>query len=198
MAKMVKCKACGKEIAKSAKKCPYCGAKQHKGVGAACGIIVIITIVLIFAVLAGSGDKTASTPQSGNQGEQTATQPEKGTGAEKLICDESGLKIYFLGFEKAPYPAIGYYINLRIENTSDIDHTVQVRDVSADGIMVPFGNAIFSGEVLAGKTLNDHVWITNTEQLGITELMSSVELKFVIYDNDDITDGLTTDAITIE
>lgn len=128
--------------------------------------------------------------ESGNEQGETET-------SETLVYDKDGIAIYFLGFSEAPQPAIGYYINLRFENTSDIDHTIQVQDVSADGIMVPFANAILSAKVLAGKTLNDHIWISNTEQLGINNMMSSVDLKFAIYNGDDITTPDISDTITL-
>lgn len=55
--KMVRCKACGAEIAKSAKTCPQCGAKQHQAVGAICAIIIVITIFACVGILAGGGDE---------------------------------------------------------------------------------------------------------------------------------------------
>lgn len=75
MAKMVNCKSCGEEIAKSAKTCPHCGAKQKKPVGLV--VVLLIVVVVIIVVAAGGSNKprkvedtTPSTP--GN----TVTQPE--------------------------------------------------------------------------------------------------------------------------
>lgn len=213
MAKMVKCKSCGQDIAKSAKVCPHCGAKQHQGAMVACVIIIVIAVFAVVFVLANTfnGDDSSGDPVTSGGVSTPSEQPENpdlqggGSGNEQggaentevLAYNKDGLEIYFLGFSEAPAPAIGYYINLRIENTSDIDHTVQVRDVSADGIMVPFSDAIFSGKVLSGKTLNDHIWISNTEQLGIKNIMSSVELKFAIYSGDDLTTPETSSTITL-
>ena len=44
MAKIVKCKTCGAEIAKTAKTCPKCGAKQHTVALSLCAVIIILTI----------------------------------------------------------------------------------------------------------------------------------------------------------
>lgn len=55
MAKMVKCKSCGSEIAKSAQKCPNCGAKQHQGALTAAGLIIVATIFLCAFMLLGGG-----------------------------------------------------------------------------------------------------------------------------------------------
>lgn len=46
--KMMKCKACGAEIAKSAKACPHCGAKTHQGAYIA---VAVISVVAVFAVV---------------------------------------------------------------------------------------------------------------------------------------------------
>lgn len=67
--KMSRCKTCGAEIAKSAKVCPRCGAKQKKHT--VLGIfLVVIGIMLLIAAFGGNGDDdkpqrvTASNPPS--------------------------------------------------------------------------------------------------------------------------------------
>lgn len=55
MAKIVKCKTCGAEIAKSAKVCPKCGAKQKKHIVLGV-ILVIFGIMLISAAIGGGSD----------------------------------------------------------------------------------------------------------------------------------------------
>lgn len=54
MGKMIKCKTCGEEIAKSAKVCPKCGAsqKKHPVLGV---ILVIFGVLLIVAAIGGGG-----------------------------------------------------------------------------------------------------------------------------------------------
>lgn len=56
MAKMVKCKVCGQDIAKSAKVCPNCGAKRKKHVFLGV-LLVIIGIALIVAAFGGGDDQ---------------------------------------------------------------------------------------------------------------------------------------------
>lgn len=58
MTRMMKCKTCGTEIAKSAKACPNCGAKQHQGVG--CLIVLIIVLAIILAVATSSKSEQPS------------------------------------------------------------------------------------------------------------------------------------------
>ncbi len=45
MRRMMICKTCGAEIAKSANTCPHCGAKQHQGVYAVCTLIAVFTFL---------------------------------------------------------------------------------------------------------------------------------------------------------
>lgn len=48
MQKMIKCKACGADIAKTANRCPKCGAQQHI---VALSVVAIIVVLTIFGVL---------------------------------------------------------------------------------------------------------------------------------------------------
>ena len=52
MSKMVKCKTCKQEIARTAKTCPHCGARQHQGVYAICTLILVLTMLLVVFVVA--------------------------------------------------------------------------------------------------------------------------------------------------
>lgn len=56
MAKLVKCKVCGQEIAKSAKTCPYCGAKHRSGAKGLGILILVLGIFMVIGALMGGGD----------------------------------------------------------------------------------------------------------------------------------------------
>lgn len=58
MDKLKKCKTCGAEIAKSAKACPHCGAKQKGGNPILGGILIFIGIVMIVGVVNGGNSGT--------------------------------------------------------------------------------------------------------------------------------------------
>lgn len=60
MKKMVKCKACGADIAKTANRCPNCGARQHTLALTACVVIIVITIFSCCAILIFSPSSTTS------------------------------------------------------------------------------------------------------------------------------------------
>lgn len=84
MAKIVKCKTCGAEIANSAKVCPRCGAKQKKHVVLGV-ILVIFGILLISAAIGGGSDGGEpkkiddSTPTQSQDKDNNSAEPEKTT-----------------------------------------------------------------------------------------------------------------------
>jgi len=57
MSKLTKCKTCQKDVAKTAKTCPHCGAKNKQTGGCATFIILVIITVICFSALQNS-DKT--------------------------------------------------------------------------------------------------------------------------------------------
>lgn len=89
MAKMVKCKTCGEEIAKSAKVCPKCGAKQKKHT--VLGIILVIFGVLLIAIAIGeNGDDWPkkvgdSTPTQKQDAQNSATLEETTFGVGEQV-----------------------------------------------------------------------------------------------------------------
>ena len=94
MAAMKNCKACGNKIAKSAKVCPHCGAKQG-GIGKIIGIVVIVIIVLgIIGSIGGGGDdeKKSKIDNSGSSSTETASTNEESETEEEASseADSSG------------------------------------------------------------------------------------------------------------
>lgn len=65
MAKLVKCKSCGAEIAKNAKTCPQCGAKnkRHTALGI---ILVVIGVLLVLIALGGNGGEPKKVEDNNN------------------------------------------------------------------------------------------------------------------------------------
>ena len=124
----------------------------------------------------------------------TTTTTNTSTSTGTVIMDEHGVKVTFLGFEEETGYIEGYKINLRIENTSDTDYTVQVRDLSVNGIMA---DSIFSCDVAAGKTANDYIHVYNMEESGINAPITTAEFKLHVFDWDDWNNYFDTDAITV-
>lgn len=67
MNKLTVCRTCGEKIAKSARVCPHCGAKQHQGLLAFGYALLIISLVLLFyGLFVALDNRNAPVAQSGN------------------------------------------------------------------------------------------------------------------------------------
>ena len=78
MAKMTVCKACGKEIAKSAKACPNCGAKQkhHRFL-----FFLVIVVIVVIAVAAMGGNSSPSPSSKSKYTSMSETEVRSGSKA---------------------------------------------------------------------------------------------------------------------
>ncbi len=65
--KMTTCKTCGKEMAKSAKVCPSCGAKNKKPFFTKPWFIVIVALIIIGAIASGGKSKSGNTTAVDNK-----------------------------------------------------------------------------------------------------------------------------------
>lgn len=87
MDKMTKCKTCGADIAKSAKVCPACGAKQKKHI--VLGIIlVIIGLSIIGAALGGNSPQKVGTVDTQGSSESTASQDKEFTTGDVVALND--------------------------------------------------------------------------------------------------------------
>lgn len=120
------------------------------------------------------------------------TVPSQGEGS--VIMDQNGIKITFLGFSPKTNGLKGYDIKLKIENNSGKDYTVQVRELSVNGIMA---DSIFSSDVKDGKIANDVIWVYNMEERGITPPITSSEFCFHIFNTNDWSDSFDSSTIKI-
>ena len=82
--KMVQCKTCGAEIAKSAKTCPSCGAKNKKK---PFGIILVLIGLLIIVGALGNGEESSTTPDK--EAESVVSKEESSSDTESVISRES-------------------------------------------------------------------------------------------------------------
>lgn len=133
----------------------------------------------------------------GNTNTVKLTNPDVNVSASSgtVLMDQNGIKITFMGFEKADNYRKGYDIKLRIDNKSGKDYTVQVRDFSVNGIMA---DEIFSCDVTNGKTANDKIWVYNLEARGITPPITEAEFYFHIFNSHDWSDSFNSNTISIK
>src|SRR4051812_36833957 len=72
MAKLTTCKACGKEVSKSAKKCPHCGHTLKMGFFKKALIVIgAIIVIAIIANMAGGDDTDKTTNTTNNKAGET-------------------------------------------------------------------------------------------------------------------------------
>ena len=81
--KLKECKTCGAEIAKSAKNCPYCGAKNKRQNGVTWGLVSIILVIsLLVSCIGGLSD------DSSGEIEQNMTKSEFIDSCKKISYEE--------------------------------------------------------------------------------------------------------------
>lgn len=82
--KLKKCKACGTDVAKSAKICPHCGAKLKKGHPILIGILVIVVLIAVIGSKGNDDETKKVEPTTSTQNNDTPiTQTEKEPEVEK-------------------------------------------------------------------------------------------------------------------
>lgn len=119
--------------------------------------------------------------------------PTEAPKTESVLFEENGIKIVFKGIGK---DWLGQTAELRIENTSAKNYTVQTRDVSVNGFMV---DPLFSCDVNSGKTANDQISFMESdfEKNDITSI-EDIELSFHIFNADDWGEDFDSGTITIK
>ena len=116
---MTICKTCNHEIAKNAKACPHCGAKQKKSIFTKWWFWIII--IMIIGIIAGSGGEVSDTPNTPNESsaDQTVSQDiSNGTvnAIESVFAGDSGINASAeIGDSIIGYPEI----TITITNTTD-------------------------------------------------------------------------------
>lgn len=98
MNKLKVCKVCGKEIAKSAKTCPNCGARQGMGIIKKIGVIfcALIIVIVIAAIAGNTGDTSSQT----NQSKTTASNSQNGWDTSEQYIDKNDNMSYAVSLIK--------------------------------------------------------------------------------------------------
>lgn len=137
MAKMVTCKTCGKQIAKTAKVCPHCGAKQHQVVLSICVLIVVVTVFACIFILKSlfSGDALSMAEQPKDSGGQVDTQ-------EKIVFEGKNATATYKGCFEATGVTGCFYINLMVKNTGDVEQVYLLTDVYVDDVACYTGTGL--------------------------------------------------------
>ena len=111
---------------------------------------------------------------------------------ERELYNGNNIRIIYTGFDSNSW--ISRKVKFRVENNSDKDYTIQVRDVSVNGFMM---EPICSCDVLSGMKANHEITFRNSvlKENGI-EKIDHIEFKFHIYHT--YKDYFDTDVIKID
>ena len=175
--KMTVCKVCGADIAKTAKTCPHCGAKNKRKHPILAAVLVVLGIFLIIGAL-----NTESEPKKIGEAE---TAPKQET--QTVIAEDDYVTVTF---EKAYNgKSVGvdgvFYMIIRAQNKTDSKiwaylENAYVNDKVADPVMS--GVPLY---VDAGKS-GSNAFIVSFSTLGIESIneIESLEFDFVIADEE--------------
>lgn len=139
-----------------------------------------------------AADNTADTKNNASSSQNTAADTGE-TIEEQVLYDQKGIKITALSLKEDPF--LGPEINLLIENSTKINSTVQVRDVSVNDFMI---EPTFSSDVAAGKKANDAIsFLQQDMERNAIGKVAKVEFRFSIFNTDTFDTIAESDVITI-
>lgn len=137
MGKMVNCKTCGQKIAKTAKVCPNCGAKQHQGAYTACTLIAVLTVIACIGVLSGGGEEGNGQLSKGETGKKiTGTEGSAANVVQTQKKKEEEQVSYQITYQDSEIhrndllDTISFYAIVEVENTGNVN--LHLKDASFD------------------------------------------------------------------
>lgn len=174
--KLINCKSCGAEIAKTAKTCPHCGAKnkKHNALGV---ILIVIGLLLVFAAFGGNDEKPQKVGDddpigaSSTESSSSASKEETFTVGDKVSLGDISVTLVDVsensgGNYMTPSDGKIFIVcEFEIENNSDKDIAVSsmmsfeayVDDYSTNmnlSAMLSTDKSQLDGTIAAGKKMN--------------------------------------------
>ncbi len=198
MGKMVKCKSCGADIAKTARTCPKCGAQQHVAALTFCYLVGIFAIVLCMFILiqAFSGTASGAKPNSDSSGDSVAEQAstENTEDSASPVFSGKHAKVSFLRAYKEDFIDGAFYMVFEIENTSEIKEWIHLTDVYVDDLACYSGSGL-PVTVLPRKKANGTFIVFYK---GDFDSVKKIEAKIVIADESTLDELESSEEFEIE
>ena len=213
--KLTVCKACGQEIAKSAKSCPHCGAKNKKPLYKKWWFWVIIVILFVSIATSGNGtdsenaannNPSQNTPSVSNPADNKSNEPTKTEYYVGDTIEDGNTKIVFMAsgdyIEENEYmqPEEGMkYIFLQfafenISKTSDTSISFYNFECYADGYAAEMyygGNDDLSATLSAGRATTGCLYFAvpeNAESIEVeytANILTEQNIKFIFQGEQD-------------
>lgn len=140
--------------------------------------------------------KTVTLNNGNSGGQNTVSEKTSGTAIGTVIYKENGISVTYNGIVKSSSFLGGQEVKVMIENTSNKDMVVQVRDCSVNGFMI---DPIFSCDIAAGKKAADSIKFMDSDlkENGITNIQD-VEFKVYTSNKGDWSDYSTSKPVSIK
>lgn len=168
MAKLIKCKACGKEVAKGSKNCPSCGKDNRSFFGKHKVITGILVLILVFSIgtALGGGD---STETSANNNE-TATNSNEAASNSNTETQKEDNKVNYDNF-----------INVEMEMSYEevvalLGEGTELSSSEVAGIKTTMYTWDGKGISNMNVTVQDGI-VTSKAQLGLNDMDANVTLE---------------------
>ena len=156
--------------------------------------IILCTVTVLSLVGCGgtkSEDNASSKTDTASVSNSNSTDKKEEAKKEesKVLFEDEFAKVTYTGTDRDA--TVGPEINIEIENKSDKDLTLQLRDVSVDGYM---SDPIFSADILQGKKSKEKIGFLKDK---VDKNFKTVEGTFKIMPKDDFVTTLKDEAFTI-
>ena len=189
--KMCTCKACGQEIAKSAKSCPHCGAKNKKAKPVLAVLVAFVALIIIIGV-AGGNDEPVKVGQVEPQTTTIATQAEKNTFSIGEIAELRNVQVSLISVTESAGSSFNtpnegnVFVLCEFEITNNSQEEIAVSSMlsfeaycddyacaySLSAMMEKGNKNQLDGTVAAGKKMNGVIGYE------VTESWSEIEVHF--------------------
>lgn len=144
---------------------------------------LFLTIMMVFSLMACSGEKTADTNDGSNPPQdENNTEKDEISFSEVVAIDNDECMIKITEID--PDNIWGFTLKAQLENKSaDKTYMFSVNDASVNGVQC---DPLFASEVAAGKKSNEKISFSDSEFEG-TDIggFTDIELSFTVYDSND-------------
>lgn len=160
-------------------------------------IFAILTIIsMLFIMVSCTSDPEPIMPNETNIESSEIAVPETTSPVvDVVLYDSNGIKIICKGYKEAGDWDLGPSLSFMIENNTNKNITVQVRDCSVNGFMI---EPTCSADVAAGKKANDNMtWFSSDFEENSIETIDTIEFYFHIFDSDEWETIVDSDIISL-